>query len=549
MHKSLFFLFFLLFINLGIKGQIPSEKPKLVVAIVVEQMRYDYILRYWDKFEKEGFKKLINEGMNCKNARLNYLLTQGAPGIASIFTGALPGSHGIVGEEWYMRLKKEKYNCVEDDNALTIGSTSINGKKSPKWLISSSINDEMKLFSNGKSKVFSVSLNDYASILAGGKTANACYWYDDKTGYWITSSYYQDSLPKWVNTFNEKLLPEFYLQQEWNTLLPISSYTESQPDSSNYELGFGKDKFTFPYLMSEQKSKVSLKKHEIRYQLLRNIPSGNTYTLDFALATMVNEKLGNGESTDFISITFSAIDNIGHKFGPNSVEIQDAFLRLDQNMAHLLSFIDKQYGKENVLVFLTSNHGVSGIPNFLKEKKMHAGYFKYHYSVALLKSYLNALYGEGDWVSAYINQQVYLNRQLIESAKLSLEEVQKKVALFLVQYSGVANTITASDLQSNNFKGGSVFEKMQNSFHQERSGDVILNLEPGWIQDKLEAADHGSGSVYDTHVPLLWYGWKIKRGSITRRVNIEQIAASLAEFLQISYPTSCESEPIEELTK
>jgi len=301
--------------------------------------------------------------------------------------------------------------------------------------------------------------------------------------------------------------------------------------------------------MMEQKSKISLKKQDIRYKLLRTIPSGNTYTLDFALATMVYENLGKGTNTDFIAITFSAIDNIGHKFGPNSVEIQDAFLRLDQNIGHLLTFIDKQYGKENVLVFLTSNHGVSSIPLFLKENKMPAGYFKYHYSVALLKSYLNALYGEGEWVTSYINQQVYLNRQLIESAKLSLREVQEKVSQFLVQYSGVANTITATDLQTNNFKGGGAFEKMQNSFHQERSGDIILNLESGWIQDKLEATDHGSGNVYDTHVPLLWYGWKIKRGSITRNIFIEQIAASLAEFLQIPYPSSCDSEPIDELTK
>jgi predicted AlkP superfamily pyrophosphatase or phosphodiesterase len=549
MAKILYFLSLFIILQTIGKAQIPSEKPKLVITIVVEQMRYEYLLRFWDKFEKEGFKRLINEGTNCKNARLNYLLTQGASGIATIYSGANPGSHGIIGEEWYMRLKKEKYYCVEDENVKTVGSNSTDGKKSPKWLVTTTITDELKLFTNNNAKVFSISLNDYSAILAGGKTANACYWYDDKSGYWITSSFYSDSLPKWVKTFNEKLLPEFYLQQEWNTLLPINTYTESQQDSSAYELGFGKDKFTFPYLMTEQKSKVSLRKQDIRYQLLRSIPSGNTYTLDFALALLVNEKLGQGNTTDFLAITFSAIDNIGHKFGPNSIEIQDAMLRLDQNIAHLLSFIDSQYGKENVLVMLTSNHGVSAIPNFLKEKRVHSGYFKYHYSVALLKSYLNALYGEGDWVSAYINQQVYLNRQLIESAKLSLKEVQEKVALFLVQYSGVANTITASDLQSNNFKGGSFFEKMQNSFHQERSGDVIINLEPGWIQDKLEAADHGSGSVYDTHVPLLWYGWKIKRGSISRKIYIEQIAASLAEFLQISYPASCDSEPIEELIK
>jgi len=335
-----------------------------------------------------------------------------------------------------------------------------------------------------------------------------------------------------------------YLSREWNTLLPIAQYSESISDTNEYEVGFGKNKNTFPYdLESYQKKKSSN-----NFKLLKSTPYGNTFTKDFAVATILNEDLGKDENTDFLVVSFSSTDYIGDKFGPLSVEVEDAFLRLDKEIAHLITFIDEQIGKENVLVFLTSDHGGAHIPKYLKDINIPAGYFKYHYSIALLKSYLNAIYGEGDWVMSYVDQQIYLNRNLIEDSNLSLEEFQTKVANFMLQYSGVANAITSSTLQTNNFTGG-FFEKMQNSFNQKRSGDVIINLEPGWIQDKLDATDQNSGYNYDTHVPLIWYGWKIKRSSVLRRISIANIAPTISNFLNISNPNGCNSDPIKELSE
>ena len=445
-------------------------------------------------------------------------------------------------------MKNEKYYCVEDPDQSTTGCESADGKKSPKWLQTTTLTDELKLFSQNKSKVIGISINDYAAIFSAGHKADAAYWYDDKTGQWISSSYYLSALPTWVVEFNEKRFPEFYLTMEWSTMYPVETYTESRNDSSKYESGFGKGKTTFPYVFYEAKGKLSFKKDEINYKLLRPTPFANNLTTDFAIAALTNENMGKDEHPDFLAVTYSASDYLGHKFGPNSVEIEDLYLRLDKNIALLLEYVNTTYGKENVLIFLTSNHGVSDNPSYLKDNKIPAGFFKYHYSIALLKSYLNALYGEGEWVQEYLNQQIYLNRRLLEDAKLSLNEVQEKVSNFMLQFSGVSNSITANSFVTSNFTSG-LFQKMQKCFNQNRSGDIMISLQPGWIQDKLDVADHGSGYDYDSHVPLVWYGWKIKRGTISERVFLEQIAPTISDFIGITYPNACESEPIGNLMK
>lgn len=520
--------------------KIPSEKPKLIVGIVVDQMRYDYLNRYWDKFEKNGFKRLIAEGASCKNANLDYIFTHTAVGHATIFTGAQPSYHGIVSNSWYNRLKEKSVYSVEDDKTKTIGSKSDAGKKSPKNLLTTTIGDEIKLSFN-KSKVVGISLKDRSAILSAGHSANSAWWFDKESGNWITSSYYIDSVPNWVSDFNKKKYPDLYLERQWTTILPLNEYTESLPDNNPYEIGIGVKNITFPYDLT------TIRGANKNYDLLLNTPFGNTLTKDFAIAAIVNENLGKDDSPDFISISFSATDYIGHLYGPNSIEIQDTYLRLDKEIAHFLEFIDSNIGKENTLIFLTSDHGVSTIPNYLKSKKIPSGYFNYNYAITLLKSYLNALYGYGDWVKTYSSQQIYLNRNLIEDSKLNLEDVQTKVAQFFSQFTGVANTITSSALQKGTFVEG-INQKFQNSYNQNRSGDVLINLEPGWIEEGYDATTHNSAYSYDTHVPLIWYGWKINRKSISRRVSITEIAPTISTFLNISYPSGCMTQPIIELT-
>ncbi len=522
---------------------IPPEKPKLIVGIVVDQMRYDYITRYYDKFEINGFKRFINEGTSCRSTYLNYMYTQTGPGHATIFTGATPSVHGIVTNEWYIPLKKQKVYCVDDSKIATVGSSSNNGKFSPVNLITPTFGDQLRLHFLFKSKVIAISLKDRAAILSGGKSANAAFWYDDATGNFITSSYYMNQLPQWLQDFNSKKLAETYLNRLWTPLLSIQEYTESLRDSNKYETGFGKNQFVFPYDLKFISTK---NKKEIDYGVLKYTPFGNTILNDLAKAVILNEDLGKDNITDFLVISFSATDYIGHRFGPRSIEVEDTYLRLDKEIAHLLDFIENEIGKENVLIFLTSDHGVSDHPLFLNDQKMGGGVFNPYLALSLLRTYLNALYGEGDWVLGYANLQFFLNRNLIEDAKLSLKEVQERVATFLMQFNGVNHAVTAYSLQYNNFTDG-LLSFMQNSFHPKRSGDVLVVLEPGWVEDSSYMYDHNTCYSYDTHVPLMFYGWRIPRMTIHRKINITDIVPTLSAFLQIEVPMGCNGVPIQEL--
>ena len=524
--------------------RIPSEKPKLIIGIVISQMRYDYIYRYWDKYEENGFKKLITRGTFCKNASFNYLLSQEGVGHSTIATGTLPANHGIVSKELYRNLQDKIVQSIEDEKHNTVGGNYEAGKYSPKNLMCTTYPDELRLSNNLKSKVFGISLNAAPAILSSGHTANMAYWFDAESGNWVTSTYYADSLPSWVNDFNDKRFPDTYLEREWNTLLPPDEYTESLPDENKYETGF-KGRKIFPYNLSEL---ANTKKRRTDYSILKSTPFGNSFVKDFAISVIVNEELGKDEFTDILTVSFTATENIGSLFGPNSVEVEDVFLRLDKEIAHFLNFIDTNIGKEDVLIYLTSDHGVAQIPDYLSDHKIPAGYFNQFGAISLLSSALNNVYGKGDWIKAYHSQQIYLNRTLIEDANIPLSEFQNYTAQFILQFSGIANTITSTTLQTTNFTSG-IFKKIQNGFNQKRSGDVIINLKAGWIEKGDGSTNHNSSYAYDSRIPLIWYGWKIGRGTVLRPVDIIDIAPTISTFLNITYPNACTGNPILELTK
>ncbi len=525
-------------------ARIPSEKPKLIVGIVISQMRYDYIYRFWNKFEDNGFKKLVTRGTFCKNTSFNYLLSQEGVGHSTIATGTLPANHGIVAKEWYLNLQDKIEQNVEDEKYNTIGGSFEAGRYSPNNLLCTTYSDELRLSNNLKSRVFGISLDAAPAILSTGHTANMAYWLDTKSGNWVTSTYYADSLPSWVNDFNEKKFPDTYLSREWNTLLPVNEYTESLPDNNKYETGI-KGRIIFPYNLPEL---ANTKKRQKEYDILKSTPFGNSLVKDFAISVIVNENLGMDNYTDVITVSFTAMENIGNLFGPNSVEVEDAFLRLDKEIAHFLDFIDSNIGKENVLMYLTSDHGVAPIPDYLTDHKIPAGYFNQHGAVSLLKSALDNIYGRGDWIKAYHSQQIYLNRTLIEDAKIPLGEIQNYTAQFILQFSGVANTITSTTLQTTDFTSG-IFKKIQNGFNQKRSGDVIINLKAGWIERREDLSYHSSSYSYDARIPLIWYGWKIGRSTVVRPVDIIDIAPTISTFLDITYPNACTGNPILELTQ
>ncbi|MGZ4059993.1 MAG: alkaline phosphatase PafA [Bacteroidia bacterium] len=524
------------------KSTSPS-KPKLVVGIVIDQMRYDYIYRYWNKFGNDGFKKLVNEGFFCRNTNYNYVPTYTGPGHTSIYTGTTPAVHGIIANDWYDKTTGKSMYCVQDDNVNPVGTTAAEGKRSPVNLLTTTITDELRISSNMKSKVIGIALKDRSAILPAGHAANAAYWYDGSIGGFITSTYYMKELPVWVQDFNKKELAKKYLSQPWNTLLPIEQYTESISDDNKYEtLMKGETKPVFPHNLPEfVNSKDGL-------NIIRTTPFGNTLTKDFAIETIKSENMGKSDATDFITISFSSPDYIGHAYGPNSVEQEDDYIRLDKELAELLKFIDTQVGKQNALVFLTADHAAPEVPAYLTDLKIPSGYVKESKMIDTLKRYLFKTYNDSLVVS-YTNQQVFLNHKTIDAKKYVLQQVQEDVAAFLQNFPDVAEVLTATTLNNSQFTEGSRY-LMQKGFNAKRSGDVLVNYLPDYIPFYMPTGTtHGSPYSYDTHVPLLFYGWNIKQGSSAEQVYITDLSATLAMMLNIQFPNGCTGKPISFLVK
>jgi len=546
--QILFTLIFLSFIHNTSGAQdpvkIPSEKPALIVGIVIDQMRYDYIYRFWDKYGDGGFKRMVQGGTLCKNASYNFLINETAVGYATISTGALPSHHGIISNSWYVSLQDEIINCVDDDKVNTVGGSYESGRCSPRKLLASTIGDELKLSNNDKTKVIGIALDDHAAILSAGHAADYAFWYDSETGNWVTSSYYVDSLPDWVVKFNEVKLADVYLSRTWETLLSLEEYTESVSDTNKLETGLN-GRSVFPYDLNKLSSP---RRNEIDYDIIKYTPFGNVFTKDLAIAAIISEKLGKDEYTDFLTIGFSVNEYIGKAFGSNSVEMEDVLLRLDHELEHFFYFIDEFVGKEKTLIYLTADHGLAYHPAYLEEHRIPSGEFSPNAAISLLTSYLNIIYGQGDWIKYYYAQQLYLNHELIEDARIPLEEFQDKVVLFLLQFEGVSNAVSSHTLQTTNFSDG-IFRNIQNGFHQKRSGDVIINLAPGWTEKNFNNSSYHSSYVGDNHVPLLWYGWRINRATINRPVNLVDIVPTLAYFLNISRPNAAMGEIILELVE
>jgi hypothetical protein len=534
------------FLNISGQGAyIPPDKPRLVIGIVVEQLKYDQLEKCRDKLGENGIKKLINEGTYFKNASFEYMLTQSAPGHATISTGTEPSFHGITSDNWYLPLRNELIYCTRDIDVNPVGGSFESGLNSPVNLQASTFSDELEIATNQQAKVFGVGLKDNSAILSTGHSADGVFWFDNTTGTWMSSTYYCNALPGWIMDFNAMNYAETYLNGVWNLLRPVQEYADCLPDSNKFEAGFNSVNY-FPYDLKKLRSKVMLSSRN-DFTMLRETPFGNSLTTSLAIRLIEKEKLGKDDITDYLSICYSATDYIGHRFGPSSVEMEDAILRLDDDIKNLLSFVNDSIGKKNVLIYFTSAHGISEIPAVLQSSRIPAGYFRQDQALQLLRSYLNAVYGEGNWVKGYSERQVYLNRTLIEDARIPLEDVQKKVARFLVQFSGVAAAYPYSAFEANDFGNGNL-KRIINNFNSQRSGDVIVTLNPGWIEkDGDYVTNHNSPYEYDSHVPLIWYGWTVNRSSVTRKVNMTDIAATLSSLCKVPYPNACTGEPLIEL--
>ncbi len=529
----------------GQGAYLPPEKPRLVIGIVVEQLKYDQLERFRDKLGEDGIKRLINEGTYFKNASFEYMLTQSAPGHATISTGAEPSYHGITSDNWYVPLLNELIYCSKDINVNPVGGSYESGLHSPVNLQASTFSDELKMATNKEARVFGIGLKESSAIFSAGHAADGAFWFDYITGTWMSSTYYMNTLPEWVNDFNAMKFADSYLNGTWSLLRPAQYYNYCLADSNKFEAGFNGINY-FPYDLKKLRAKGMYGSRN-DFSLLRETPFGNSYTTNFAIRLIEKEALGKDDMTDYLSICYSSTDYIGHRFGPSSVEIGDAILRLDDEIKQLLSYLNDSIGKRNILIYFTAAHGISEVPAVLESYRIPAGYFRHTQALQLLRSYLNAVYGEGDWVKGYSERQIFLNRILIEDARLPLEEVQKKVARFLVQFTGVTSAYPYSAFEANDFGNGNL-KRIVNSFSPQRSGDVIVTLNPGWVELEDDyITDHNSPYEYDCHVPLIWYGWSVNRASVTRKINMADIAATLSSLCKVPYPNACSGEPLFEL--
>ncbi len=516
--------------------------PKLVVGIVVDQMRWDYLYRYAHRFGSGGFKRMMNEGFNCQNTMIPYTPTVTAAGHACVYTGSVPNIHGITGNNWYdSKLNKPMY-CTEDGNVKSVGTPTKDGQMSPKNMLTTSICDELRNATNNKGKVIGIALKDRGAILPAGHNANAAYWYDNDNASFVTSTWYMNSLPNWVNDFNNRKTPDSLMALGWNTLYPTATYTQSTADEKPYEGKYkGMDKTSFPYNFSGNKNTDN-------WDMIRSTPQGNTLTAEFAKAALLSEGLGKDSITDFLAVSFSSPDYIGHQFGPNSIENEDDYLRLDKELASFFLFLDKEVGKGQYTVFLSADHGVAHVPGYSIENKLPGGFYSNGLFTKEINKGLKDKLGLDSLVIGIVNYQVHLNHPLIKAKELDEEKMTEWIIDYLYKQDVVSQAFSLEELMEHPMNK-TLQERIGNGYYPGRSGDIQLIPKPGFVDGGKTGTSHGLWNPYDSHIPLLFMGWGIKQGSTHRETYMTDIAATIAAILKIQMPNGCVGKVIEEVVK
>ena len=519
------------------KAQI--ERPKLVVGIVVDQMRWDYLYRYYDNYTEGGFKRMLGEGFSCGNTLINYLPSYTAVGHTTIFTGSVPAIHGIAGNDWIFTRSGHATYCTDDSTVHTVGATGKVGKMSPRNLLTTTITDELRLATNFQGKVVGVSLKDRASILPAGHDPTGAYWLDDASGNFVTSSYYMDQLPSWTQKFNSQHLVSKFMTGQWQPLLPINKYQQSSPDNSSWEGKLaGADQPVFPYDLK--------KAYATKKSAFRETPFGNTLTLAFAKAAIEGEQLGADNTTDFLTINCASTDYAGHLLGPNAMEVEDVYLRLDKDLATFFSYLDQKVGKGNYLVFLSADHGGAHAEGFMQEHKMPTGFIQD--LKTSLNSQLQQQFGKASLITSLGNEQVHFDQSLVASSNIDMEQLKKATIDFLNQQEQIAFALDASNPGSASAPSH-LKEMVINGYNRERSGAIKIIYNSGMLDDGYKTGTtHGTWYNYDTQIPLLFMGWKIPHGETNHTVHMTDIAPTLAALLHIQMPSGCIGEPITQIT-
>ncbi len=518
------------------------QRPKLVVGIAVDQMRWDYLYRYYDRYASDGFKRILKGGFSCENTMIDYLPSLTGVGHTVVFTGSVPALTGITGNDWMDQLSGRTIYCTSDSTVQGVGGiTATDGKMSPRNLLVTTVTDELRMATNFRSRVVGISLKDRASILPAGHSANAAFWLEDASGNFITSTYYMNQLPDWATRFNSRKVIDSLVAKGWNTLYPINTYKQSDPDNVPYEGKFiGEQQTVFPHNLKEI--------YATNKSSIRNVPFGNTLTLLFVKAALDGYQLGRGTDTDFLTVNFATTDGVGHMFGPNSIEVEDTYLRLDKDLADLFKTLDAKVGKGQWLVFLTADHGAANSVGFMEEHKLPAEYFNAGSFVDSLNRILNLKFQSANLVRSISNDRVNFDVNKIYSSSLDFDQIKKVTVDFLQRQPGIMSAVDISRLGESPVPEP-IKSMISNSYYFKRSGSVQIIQNSGNLDSYYKTgAGHSKWNPYDTHIPLIFYGWKIKPGSLNRTVHMSDIAPTVAALLHIQMGSGSVGKVITEVT-
>ncbi|MBR1687620.1 MAG: alkaline phosphatase family protein [Prevotella sp.] len=491
-----FSLLAVLSVSAGNKRPHFGERPKLVVGIVVDQMRWDYLSRYYSQFGEGGLRRMIDEGYSFDNCLINYVPTVTAIGHTSAYTGTTPAFHGICGNNF--SIDGQKVYCCADDSVETVGTDSKAGKMSPRNLLATTIGDQLRLHTDFRAKVIGVSYKDRAAILPAGHSANAAYWLDKDNGQFVTSTYYMTELPQWAQEFNKRL-------KKNKELKTIGS-----------RVGFS--------------------------------PLAGHITADMAIAAIDGEQLGQGDETDMLCVSFSQTDVIGHEWGTRGDHTDEAYAELDKDLARLFSALDAKVGKGNYIAFLTADHGAAHNNQFMVDHKLHGGKWLSQQLQEALEAHIAQKLGNAKpVVQAILDYRFFLDHAAISAQGLDLQRVKDVAIEFLRAQPNIAFVVDYE-------KAGSapipnyLRERILNGYNYRRSGDIVVAVEPGYYEvgswSSPVGTTHGEWNPYDAHIPLLFYGWNVPVGASPTEVHITDIAPTICQLLHIQQPNACIGQPL-----
>ncbi len=515
-------------------GTLRLRPPKLVVLLVVDQFRYDFLERFADLFSAGGFRRLMKDGALFTNANYEYLPTYTAPGHAAIATGSVPAYNGIVGNLWFDREANKMRVMVSDDNARLVTGKGVRetpGSFSPRILIGTTISDQLRLANSFQSKVVSLSFKDRSAILSGGQRPNSVYWFSASTGEFVTSDYYTKELPAWVKQFNDKQKPDQYFGAKWERSLPAEAYARAQ--TTNLALQRSSVGNQFPYTVTGGETAPGAR----FYDAFQFTPFGSEHLANFAKAAIENEELGKDNYPDLLSVSFSSPDLTGHAFGPDSQEVLDVYCRLDKTLADFLLYLDKKVGLANTLIAVSGDHGVCPVPEYLTQLGLDAARLSDKPIREAVNQALAERFNDDKLVQAFVNDQFYLDRKRMADKRLPVSEVERVVGEAALTIPGIVRYFTRTQILDGRLPNDPIARRVAGGFHRQRSGDVWLITKPfSFIAEGALATTHGSPYNYDTHVPIILFGAQVRRGRYHIECSPSDIAPTLAAMLGIEMP-------------